>query len=44
MLVFMGFDKNIQKLLASLMKLLSATGEELSTLMPSIFDKAFKLV
>jgi type I restriction enzyme S subunit len=38
----MTYLDSVQARLASLQELQSATGEELSALMPSILDKAFK--
>ncbi len=37
-----GYGDSVQARLASLRELQSATGEELSALLPSVLDRAFK--
>ncbi len=41
-LCIVAYPDNVQARLASLRELQSATGEELSALLPSVLDRAFK--
>ena len=41
-LKIIGYDDSVQARLASLRQLQSATREELSALLPSVLDRAFK--